>query len=263
VRQSLGAGRSGTTLLRVILDSHPNIACGTELKVIPAIANMWYDFQTVQAQTLKEFFLNESDINDIFRQMIIRMLEKYRLHTGKARMAEKSPNNVSFFFHLHAIFPESPLIHVIRDGRDVICSLLSMNWIDTKTLKPIEYTRDPQKAAEYWVSSVQRGRMAGKDPAVEPRYFEILYENMVLDPIPTLKQLFSFIDEPWDPTVINFHEHEHKLTGESSADQVSRPLHSRSIGRWQKELKENEKELIKKIAGSLLIELGYANNFDW
>ena len=39
-----GAGRSGTTLLRVILDSHPNIACGPELKVTPMIAEMWHGF---------------------------------------------------------------------------------------------------------------------------------------------------------------------------------------------------------------------------
>ena len=56
---------------------------------------------------------------------------------GKARVAEKSPNNVFFFQHLSHIFPESPLVHVIRDGRDVVCSLLTMNWIDPKTGQPI------------------------------------------------------------------------------------------------------------------------------
>lgn len=80
-----GAGRSGTTLARVILDSHPNIACGPELKVIPAIANMWYSFQTAHQQTLAEYMLDATDINAIFRTMINGLLEKIQGAVTKAK----------------------------------------------------------------------------------------------------------------------------------------------------------------------------------
>ena len=49
-----GAGRSGTTLLRVILDSHSHIACGPEIKVLPTIAGLWADFQTKYAAFLSQ-----------------------------------------------------------------------------------------------------------------------------------------------------------------------------------------------------------------
>lgn len=122
-----GAGRSGTTLLRVILDSHPHIACGPEIKVTPMVAKMWHLFQTALNPTMQEYYLSPSDINTIFREMLLALLDNYRSIARKHRIAEKSPNNVFFFQHLANIFPDSPMIHVIRDGRDVVCSLLTMN----------------------------------------------------------------------------------------------------------------------------------------
>jgi hypothetical protein len=259
-----GAGRSGTTLLRVILDSHPNIACGPELKVTPAICALWQDFQTSQSPPLREHLLTPGDINAIFAQMIIALLEKSRQKSAKPRIAEKSPNNVFYFEHLNCIFPDSPLIHVIRDGRDVVCSLLSMNWIDSKTDKPLDYTRDAHKAAVYWARAVQSGRIvARKKPSVAARYTEVRYEELISDPALALRALFAFLDEAWDPAVLGFHEQKRTLAGESSGDQVSRALYDSAIGRWQRDLRPEHKSAIKEVAGDLLVELGYARDNDW
>lgn len=258
-----GAGRSGTTLIRVILDSHPNIACGPELKVTPMIAELWHGFQTAHMPPLKEYLLTPGDINRIFEQMILSLLEKYRAQSGKSRVAEKSPNNVFFFQHLRHIFPDSPMVHVIRDGRDVVCSLLTMNWIDPKTGEPIDYTRDPRKAARYWASAVKTGRKAAGNGSAEPLYMELRYEDIVARPEPTLRGLFSFLDEPWDPAVLDFHSRQRNLAGESSAEQVSRPLYGGSIGRWKENLDPAARQAVKEAAGDLLIELGYAADNDW
>ncbi len=262
-----GAGRSGTTLMRVILDSHPNIACGPELKVTPIIAELWHGFQTTHLPPLKEYLLTPTDINRVFEQMILSLLEKYRAQSGKPRVAEKSPNNVFFFQHLRHIFPESPLINVIRDGRDVVSSLLTMNWIDPASGRPVEYTRDARKAAQYWASAVRAGRKAGQAAAQNavknPLHMDIRYEALVTEPEPTLRALFSFLGEPWDPAVLDFHAQERNLAGESSAEQVSRPLHSAPVGRWKKNLDPAGKQALKEVAGDLLIELGYALDNDW
>jgi hypothetical protein len=257
-----GAGRSGTTLIRVILDSHPNIACGPELKVTPMIADMWHSFQTAHLPPLKEYLLTPGHINQIFGQLILSLLEEYRKQSGKARVAEKSPNNVFFFQHLHHIFPQSPLIQVIRDGRDVVCSLLTMNWVDPRTGKPIEYTRDAGKAAQYWASAVQSGRKVRENGSAA-LYAELRYEDIVTRPEPTLKGLFASVGEPWDPAVLDFHNRERNLAGESSAEQVSKPLYSASVGRWEKNLDPAGKKAVKEVAGDLLIELGYAADNDW
>ncbi len=257
-----GAGRSGTTLIRVILDSHPNIACGPELKVTPMVAELWHNFQTAYAPPLREYFLSPADINRLFGQMLLSLLENYRRKSGKLRIAEKSPNNVFFFQHLHQLFPESPLIHVIRDWRDVVCSLLKMNWVNPQTGQPIEYTRNARKAAEYWVAAIRAGRRAHQN-LINGKYAEVRYEGIVNEPVPTLQRLFSFIGEPWDTAVLSFHEKERNLAGESSASQVSKALYSTSVGRWREALKPPDKQAVKEVAGDLLIELGYASDKDW
>jgi len=259
-----GAGRSGTTLLRVILDSHHNIACGPELKVIPTLCGLWHDFQTSMAPPLREYLLTQQDINDIVGQMILSLLEKYRQQSGKMRVAEKSPNNVYFFEHLNHMFPDSPLVHVIRDGRDVVCSLLTMNWFDSKTRQRLRYTTDARKAAEYWAHSVRAGQQAARlKPSVARRYIELRYEALVTDPAPTLRQLFDFLGEPWDPAALRYHEQGRNLAGESSASQVSRELYTSAVGRWERDLKPEDKAAIKDVAGDLLIELGYARDNNW
>ncbi len=91
-----GAARSGTTLLRVILDSHPNIACGPELKITPYVAQMWFELQTTFMTTLKEYHITEEDMNSVFAGVLSAFLEKYRKAEGKPRIAEKSPSNIFF-----------------------------------------------------------------------------------------------------------------------------------------------------------------------
>ncbi len=258
-----GAGRSGTTLLRVILDSHPNIACGPELKVTPRVAQMWLEFQTTLNAPLREYQLTPTDINAIFGRMLLSFLEKYRKIAGKKRIAEKSPNNVFYFQHLANMFPESPLIHVIRDGRDVICSLLTMDWRDPSTGQRVEYTRDVRKAAEYWVTAVRAGREALKSAIARPNYMELHYEDLVKNPESTLRILCEFIKEPWDSSVLNYYEHKCNLAGESSAQDVSKPLYKSAMQRWIRDLNPIDKGVVKEIAGALLIELGYTKDFNW
>jgi hypothetical protein len=258
-----GAGRSGTTLLRVILDSHKNIACGPELKVTPTICALWYDLNTSYYGALAEHGLDHGDLNALGRALIDGLLAKFRARHGKVRSAEKSPNNVFYFQHLHLLFPDSPLVHVVRDGRDVVCSLLTMNWVDIRTGAPFEYTRDPRKAAEYWASAVRAGRDAGAriGPA---RYYEVKYEDIVERPEPTLRALFEFLGEPWDDAVLRFHEHKSRpLAGESSAAQVAKPLYTTAARRWAQDLDAAHKAVVKAAAGELLIELGYATDNDW
>ena len=257
-----GAGRSGTTLLRVILDSHPNIACGPELKVTPKLAQLWHEFQTAHRQTLENYHITPLDTNELFRGIITRLLDGYRITAGKARIAEKSPNNVFYFQHLRVMFPDSPLIQVIRDGRDVVCSLLTMQWINPVTSEPLDYTRDAGKAAVYWTEAVRAGRkLVDKDDS-SSRYMELRYEELVTDPEPVLRNLFEFIGEPWRPEVLDYYQQKRDLAGESSAEQVSQRLYTSAVGRWQNDLKPADRIAVKDAAGDLLVELGYARNND-
>lgn len=258
-----GAGRSGTTLLRVILDSHPHIACGPELKITPVITKLWNECQTIYAPFLKQYGIGPDNTNDLYRRLIVSILDSYRNTVGKTRIAEKTPNNIKIFHHLHRLFPQSPLIHVVRDGRDVVASLLTMRW-QTPQGDPIEYTKDASKAAQFWLDAINSGeKFKSANPSHSGVYYEIRYEDIVLEPEKTLRKLFSFIKEPWDPAVLNYYENNRDLAEESSAEQVKQHLYTSSIGRWKNDLSKRQKEEVKSVAGAKLVELGYATDLSW
>lgn len=261
-----GAGRSGTTLLRVILDSHPNIACGPEFKFTPILTELWYQLQNNYKQfseMFNEYHISDTDIDKITGDMLISFLDKYRISQNKQRIAEKSPNNILVFFQLHRILPQSPLIHMVRDGRDVVASLLSMDWKDING-NPVDYTTNAIKAAKYWRHIIEIGYQFSSYNLDTKRYFfQLKYEDIVLNPIKTLKGLFDFINEPWNDEVLSYHTKNRNLLNESSANQVNKMLYSSSIGRWKKDLTSEQKELIKPLIGDLLIKLDYEKNMDW
>ncbi|MFV1998508.1 MAG: sulfotransferase [Acidiferrobacterales bacterium] len=257
-----GVGRSGTTLLRVILDSHSHIACGPEFKLIPGIIRQWEQMSQVCAGPLQPYGLSQRDINGIFRQFIESLVANYKTISGKRRIAEKTPGNVICFPQLNQIFPDSPLIHVIRDGRDVICSLLTMDWV-TGNGKMSPHVESADSAAQYWVNTVQRGMAAARQPSASERYYEIRYEEIVSSPEKTLRSLFDFLDEPWESEVLNFYKVSRDLAGESSATQVSQPITTSAVARWKTDLSEADKKTVRRIAGPLLVQLGYAENNDW
>src|SRR5262245_41788936 len=115
-----GAARSGTTLIRVLLDSHPNIACGPEFKLTPLLLQQWREFKAYSRMIPDAQRAPEGVVDELYQDLIFGMLYPYATRQDKDRIAEKSPNNVLAFADIHALFPESPLIHVIRDGRDVV-----------------------------------------------------------------------------------------------------------------------------------------------
>lgn len=251
-----GAARSGTSLVRAILNAHENIAIGAELKVLPDIAQSWQRVHQRGSYLENQFALSASDINQSFRRLVTSLLEDFWRKQGRPRIGEKTPKNVLYFAHLNQLFPESPIIHVVRDGRDVVRSLLGQNWTDRG--QPLAITQNPVHAAKHWKKDVTAGRKAAQQAGVQNRYFEVRYEDLVRDPEPITKELFAFIDEPYTPDVLAFHEQDDPVY-----PYIQREITTRSVGRWQEELSDSAKNTIKEIAGDLLIELDYADNKEW
>lgn len=243
-----GAGRSGTTLLRVILDTHSRIACGPELKALPQIC--WQrDVLFAHEEEFRDACLAPDYLDELYRDLIYGLIEPYRLARGKARAAEKSPSNIFWFSTLARLFPESPLIHIIRDGRDVVASLLRQNWLDPKTGDKPRYTTDPASAALYWKRCVEAGRSCSAK-----HYIEVRYEDLVSNPTATLVRLLDQIGEPFEPEMLRFGNHAHGL---GPQDEVAPQITTASVGRWRKELSGAQLLAVTDTAGPLLKALGY------
>jgi hypothetical protein len=254
-----GAGRSGTTLLRIMLDAHPRICCGPELKVLPSIAE-WYQTMTrTYAPVMQSYGTTPADLRLRFRQFIEGLVENFRRASGKPRWAEKTPHNVLFMVPLGEIFPDARFIHVLRDGRDVACSLITMDWINPVTGRKWDYIQNIASAARYWREVVTAARQQAEHPSLADRVLEVRYEKLVANPQREMQGILTFLGEPWDDAVLAHHKKDRSSEPiEASTRQAGKPINRGSLGRWQQEMARSDRQAFKAEAGALLKELGYA-----
>lgn len=253
-----GAPRSGTTLVRAVLDVHPAIACGPEMRLLSHACEMYEGTRQHLAGGLGDAYrLSPDEIDQQFASFIRLLIEPTWQASRKCRFAEKTPSNVGWFNSLRRLFPDCLQIQVIRDPRDVTASLAGMNWIDGETGRPFDYVRDVGAAAQMWMRQVSAGREAAR--LAPERSFELRYESLVAAPRTTIGALLKFIGEVWDERVLDFHCGERVFSGqeESSAHQISQPLYSTSVGRWRAILSPDDVARIMTVAGPLMAELGY------
>ncbi len=252
-----GCPRSGTTLIRVILDTHPNLCCGPESEIFkpgrrnPARLADLFDLDAAAVEELLERSGSQAEFIDGF-------FELYRVRTAAQRWAEKTPNNIQSLDFLFEHFPKAKFIHMIRDGRDTICSLRTHprhKVVDGELVKLDTNNPIPQ-CIETWVRETSLGLAWREDP----RYFELRYEDIVRDPESTLRRVFEFLEEPWDAVVLSFHEVQSASRDVSKFPQnpeAVRQLSSSSLARWQKDLSEAELALFYERAGDLMRTFGY------
>jgi hypothetical protein len=248
-----GCPRSGTTLLRTILDAHHRIGCGPEttllLSAVEAADRAW---SYTGERLYTSFHIREEDFASYYGHYLEAVLEAMRRDMGKSRIAEKSPQNVQYFSSIAWLLPDVPLVHIIRDGRAVVCSLLERNWLDD-TGQPAAFTQAADAAADYWRFMVERGRrMRGHEHA--HRYVEVFYEDLIRAPEKTLGDLLTFLGEPWDDRLLAHHTVSHRLEADTKS---GLPRYESSIDRWQRDLTEAQQAVVYQRVGDLLGELGY------
>lgn len=108
-----------------MLNAHPKLCAGPEFKLTPLIADLYN--QTIgRKDILSAYSLDENDINRQYASFIGAFFEKFRMQNNADRVIEKTPHNVLIMKELGSIYPEAKFIHVVRDGRDVACSLNKM-----------------------------------------------------------------------------------------------------------------------------------------
>jgi hypothetical protein len=242
-----GCARSGTTLLRVMLVSHHNLCGGPEswLFVLPEI-----DIQDLGRQ----FDMPVEKLMGIFQRVSSRgefievFFHEYCRQEGKERWVDKTPKNVTRLPFIFRTFPNARFIHMIRDGRDVACSLFARK----KRLSMDD-------SIKRWVADIEASRKYWSDP----RYLEIRYENLVLETQSTLEKVLNFIDEPWDQSMLRYHEIPRDVSKLSGNPKTREPVYMGSIGRWKDDFADDYKSAFKRLAGELLIELRYESSDDW
>ncbi len=241
----VGCPRSGTTLLRLMIDSHPHISCGPETHFLVDIAKI-ADQHAIRFERFgydaNWWYEKTADFFNTFQM-------EYAQKRDKQRWAEKTPTYTRHLDLLNRLFPDCQLIHVIRNGRDVVSSY-HKRW---------GYPSAVKTAAFRWREYVTLARGFGKT-IPKDRYYEIRYEDLVSETEMTLRGMFEFLREPWVPDVLNYNEAPHDVNElYATSTQAFRSESDSAVykSRIGKKLDPFLRTVMRLQSGALLQELGY------
>jgi hypothetical protein len=276
----VGVPRSGTTLLRLMLDAHPELTIPPETHFLPRVIRAcrhgasperiahvvsrhrrWEDFGIEREQYLARL----RQIHPLEAGPAIRAFyDLYAERTGKPRWGDKTPGYAVKMRRIQRALPEARFIHLIRDGRDVIMSRAR------KSQRPLRV----EVAAKRWKRRVvaTRKRSEGVDG-----YMELRYEELVANPEAALRRVCELIELPFDPAMLAYHERAAQRLGEIDRELPARRGHRRleagprlaahgrasqpptpeRAGAWRTEMSPADQDAFERVASDLLAELGY------
>jgi hypothetical protein len=282
----VGSPRSGTTLLRLMLDSHPQLAIPPETGFLPRALGSLFGNDERQRQSFREAlmsfppeapgwrdfgiepdaFMNElQTITPFHVDDAIRCF--YRMYAARFRKDRWGDKTPSYGRHLRAIqqvLPEACFIHLIRDGRDVALSLREL-WFSPGT--------DMATLARAWRRDICATR---RQSLGCQRYLELRYETLVLEPETCLREICDFIEIDYDPAMKDYHLRAPARLMEQQArtlaggtvlvSQTQRLAQQRltlcppdpsRIFQWRTAMSPRDRARYEAIAGGLLAALGY------
>jgi Sulfotransferase family len=273
----VGCARSGTTLVRRIVDAHPEIAITTEMHWISHYVNYFKN----QNRLVTPELISELTRHKRFAQFEIpreqfeallgsgealpyptflnRVFGLYGKIKNKPLVGNKTPAYVRNIPALHALWPEAKFVHIIRDGRDVCLSVLNWKKAERTAGRYASWEEDPvSTTALWWERKVRKAREDGATlgPGL---YHEMHYEDLVEDPERECKRLCEFLGVPYDDAMIRFAEGKTKTdlpNARKTPKKAWLPITS-GMRNWRTEMPATDIQRFEAAAGNLLEELGY------
>ncbi len=240
-----GCYRSGTSLVRRILNAHSHIYCGPEVKFWRDFyADYFYDpLAHERLMTSARTILSEEELLQIFGQAFIALHERAAVQAGKVRWADKSPENIVYLSAWQSLLGEDwVLLHIVRNPLDTLASIKDAKFDDTLPLgleaRIAFYNRYLQAGLEFESHCPQR-------------YRRILYEDLVTQPAVHLPAIMEWLGEPFEPIQLNFNQRPHQSGLEDHKIRHTSEIHTESIGRWKELLTRAEAEQIREACGKL------------
>lgn len=236
----VGCVRSGTTLLRLMLSHHPQLAWSSEFE-------MSVDFMPAEGgfPSLDDYYAwldrhwifkrvgHKIDPSLTYPELVRSFLEQWRLGRGKGKPMIGATCH-RHFHRLLEIWPEAKFIHLKRDGRDVTRSVIEMGWAG-----------NVWTASNRWITA-ERSWLTLKEKVPADRLIELSHEDLIADPPYQLARLTEFIGIPYSPAMLEYH----------SGTTYGKP-DPKLTQQWRRKLSDRQIQLIECRMGDMLVERGY------
>ncbi|KAH8344877.1 hypothetical protein KR067_009746 [Drosophila pandora] len=227
-----GVPRSGTTLMRAMLDAHPDVRCGQETRVIPRILQLrshWLNSEK-ESLRLQEAGITKEVMNSAIAQFCLEIIAKHG--EPAPRLCNKDPLTLKMGSYVIELFPNAKFLFMVRDGRATVHSIISRKV--TITGFDLSSYRQCMKKWNHAIEVMhEQCRDIGKD-----RCMMVYYEQLVLHPEEWMRKILKFLDVPWNDAVLHHEEFINKPNGvplskvERSSDQVIKPVNLEAMSKW-------------------------------
>jgi hypothetical protein len=232
-----GGHRSGTTLLRYILDAHPRIACPPESKFIGGI-EAFLDYPQV-LKGLQCLGLSTEELMGKLRGFIEDVFVEYASRAHKERWADKTPNYYRLLPLIDQIFGREPqYLCVVRHPLDCIGSLEEFFWQTPHNEDPdiaanvLRHGKGRYAWAQYWLEVYQRIHLFSS--AVGERALVVKYEDLVARTDSTVRGIFDFIGVDCPENIVQEAFRRPHGTGFQDLKILrTTGIHQASVARWR------------------------------
>jgi hypothetical protein len=243
----VGPMGSGTTLMRLALDSHDNLALAPETGLARLLlAHEHVPFWKFGAEWYGRLGLTRDDLDAQLRAFYGGIYGAFAARHGAVRWGDKTPFHTWHMHRLARVFPDAVFVGTVRHPGAVAASLhdrFGFTWA---------------AGVRHWVRSTTE--MVWRGSRLGDRFLLCRYEDVVTDPEPVLRELFDWLGEPWLPQVLAFHEvHQARGTaveveGRTRSDE---PLDPARIARWTDSADGRLSRLLRRDTAVLAGMLGY------
>lgn len=265
----VGAQRSGTTMLRLMLNRHSRLCVPFESVFIPHFYRRLTEFDNLEQIANMQRLLDEiaadpwvikgklipdktgvlARMPHNYPELVDAIFSTLASSQGKTRWGDKTPTYVEDIDVLWDMFPGCRIVHLVRDGRDVAQSLRLLSW----------GSRNLLKTASDWRWKVMLGRKMGR--MIPNNYLEIRYEDLVINSEATLRIICDHIGGvAFEPEMLNYFD-----TAKDSMPEASLRWHMSSVNQpdkskvqqWKDRMSVNDQILFDEVAGDILDLFGY------